>query len=272
MKTQKKSKPPKRLTIKERADASKRNSVAIQGTVLTATDADKYLAQGQKEKEKRKNDSEEKQTTLPGVVPKRAIVVIVVQAKDGKWLYGAEADEAKLRATAKGKYANAADASKEAAKDHDIVINTAPPEAKPPKEKKGWGKADPAKDSPTATTTEGAEMKTKQAKSPSLKASKSAVKKPGKAVITKPDAKAKAVKAKAAPAKAATKGNSKFSEAAKITWLIKENPKLKGTKSHARFAKYFGAKTVGEYFTKGGRRSGLRWDIAHKFLSVAEAK
>jgi len=253
--------------------ATKKIKVAgrvVEGTVLTATDADKYLAQGQKEKEKRKNDSEEKQTTLPGVVPKRAIVVIVVQAKDGKWLYGAEADEAKLRATVKGKYASAADASLEAAKDHDIVINTAPPEAKPPKEKKGWGKADPAKDSPTAATTEGAEMKTKQAKSPSLKASKSAVKKPGKAVITKPDA--KATKAKAAPAKAATKGNSKFSEAAKITWLIKENPKLKGTKSHARFAKYFGAKTVGEYFTKGGRRSGLRWDIAHKFLSVAEAK
>lgn len=71
----------------------------------------------------------------------------------------------------------------------------------------------------------------------------------------------------AATAKRATGG---YEESGKLAWLIKENPRSKGGATYARFAKYFGAKTVGEYLQKGGTLGDLRWDVAHKFLTVSK--
>lgn len=122
------------------------------------------------------------------------------------------------------------------------------------------------------TTTKENTMNTTKTTSKKTTSKKTASKTPAKkSAPTKASAK-KSAPTKSAPPSAATakRGRSVgHDESAKITWLVKDNPRSKGSETHRRFAKYFGAKTVGDYFAKGGTAGDLRWDIAHKYLSVA---
>ena len=54
----------------------------------------------------------------------------------------------------------------------------------------------------------------------------------------------------------------------KITLLVKENPKRKGSESAKRFSLYGKAKTVVEFLKAGGTTSDIRWDADHKFIRV----
>lgn len=53
-----------------------------------------------------------------------------------------------------------------------------------------------------------------------------------------------------------------------ITVLVEENPKR--GESAKRFDYYKKAKTVQEYLAKGGTRSDLAWDVAHKFILITK--
>lgn len=103
-------------------------------------------------------------------------------------------------------------------------------------------------------------------------AKKPAAKKPAaKPAAKKPAAKDTDPKAHVAGVSAAkAKGNGGFDDEQKISWLVKENPRRGGSDTHRRFAKYFGSKTVGEYFKKGGTAGDLRWDVKHKYLTVSK--
>jgi hypothetical protein len=54
----------------------------------------------------------------------------------------------------------------------------------------------------------------------------------------------------------------------KISFLVKSNPKREGSKAHARFSKYMGAKTVAEYLEKGGTKADLKYDSEKKFIQI----
>lgn len=58
------------------------------------------------------------------------------------------------------------------------------------------------------------------------------------------------------------------SSALSVVTKDKKNPKREGSASHARFALYFGAKTVGEFVAAGGTRADLRWDLEHGFVKI----
>lgn len=53
----------------------------------------------------------------------------------------------------------------------------------------------------------------------------------------------------------------------KIKVLAKENPKRKGTKAHAQFAKYKTGMTVEEARSAG--IGTMKYDVEHKFISIA---
>lgn len=55
---------------------------------------------------------------------------------------------------------------------------------------------------------------------------------------------------------------------AKITLLVKANPRREGTKAHKRFALYKTGMTVGDYLKKGGSRGSLRKDLKLKRVKV----
>ena len=55
---------------------------------------------------------------------------------------------------------------------------------------------------------------------------------------------------------------------AKITLLVKENPKREGCAAYERFNAYFTVKTVAEALAAGLTRKDLAWDIAHGHISV----
>lgn len=57
-------------------------------------------------------------------------------------------------------------------------------------------------------------------------------------------------------------------ESQKITILVKENPKRDGSEGFKRFALYKNGMSVGKFLAKGGTRLDVRWDIAHKYISV----
>lgn len=59
-------------------------------------------------------------------------------------------------------------------------------------------------------------------------------------------------------------------EKTKIVFLVKENPKRKGSQAYNRFGKYMKAKTVGEYLKLGGTRADLRYDENKGFIQIAE--
>ncbi len=123
--------PAKKLTKKEQAAADK----------LAAKAAKAANAAKKKHVPPAEPEVVEPTPTVKGVAGSAAAVAIVVQAKDGKWVYGREADEKKLIAMPKGKYDCAADASQAAGQDHDIIVNTSKeaPKSKP----KSWGGVTP---------------------------------------------------------------------------------------------------------------------------------
>lgn len=108
-------------------------------------------------------------------------------------------------------------------------------------------------------------------KKPSLKSAKSATKKPGKVVTTKPNGNGKGTPLVTAAKKANGKkssGSGGFSPTAKITLLVPKNPKREGTKAHAKFAKYKNGMTVQAFIDGGGRAFSLAWDVKRKYISV----
>lgn len=62
--------------------------------------------------------------------------------------------------------------------------------------------------------------------------------------------------------------NGGFNPEAKITLLVKENPKREGTAAHKIFKLYQSGMLVKTFFEKGGTPVALRWDQQHKFVSV----
>ena len=55
---------------------------------------------------------------------------------------------------------------------------------------------------------------------------------------------------------------------AKITLLVKANPRREGTKAHKRYSLYKTGMTVGDYLKKGGSRGSLRKDLKLKRVKV----
>ncbi len=116
------------------------------------------------------------------------------------------------------------------------------------------------------------------AKTPAKKA-------PAKAPAKKAPAKTPAKKAAAAPAKAAktpaktakgtvAKGakapatSGRIDRAAKLTLLVKENPKREGTKAHEAFEIYRKAKTVGDALDAGVPTGYLNFDVKAGFVKL----
>jgi predicted solute-binding protein len=60
----------------------------------------------------------------------------------------------------------------------------------------------------------------------------------------------------------------RFADAAKITVKVAENQKRKGTKAHAKFAKYKSGETVKQHLDRGVRRSSLRYDVSHGYIII----
>lgn len=62
-----------------------------------------------------------------------------------------------------------------------------------------------------------------------------------------------------------------FKDTAKVKLLVKANPKIEGTDSHERFAKYFSkrCKTVADALKLGITRGDLRWDSARSFIKIS---
>lgn len=59
-----------------------------------------------------------------------------------------------------------------------------------------------------------------------------------------------------------------LADEAKITLLVKENPKREGCAAYERFNAYFTVKTVAQALAAGLTRKDLAWDIAHGHISV----
>lgn len=81
----------------------------------------------------------------------------------------------------------------------------------------------------------------------------------------------KAKKAAAAKKTAAKKGGKrKHPLTAKITMLVKDNPKREGTACHKRFALYAKHNTVESFLQAGGKTGDLNWDSKHGFIKIEE--
>jgi hypothetical protein len=84
---------------------------------------------------------------------------------------------------------------------------------------------------------------------------------------------------KAAKAKSKAKGKAKangerkprgaFDPEAKISLLVAENPKRKGSAAHTVYALYKDGMSVADFISAGGNYADLRWDVKHKFVKVA---
>lgn len=61
---------------------------------------------------------------------------------------------------------------------------------------------------------------------------------------------------------------SSISDDAKITLLVKENPKREGTNGYKAFQLYNKHKTVGSFLAAGGSRADLRYDEAKEFIKI----
>ena len=59
-----------------------------------------------------------------------------------------------------------------------------------------------------------------------------------------------------------------YPEDAKVTLLVKENPKKKGSKSRERFEGYTGAKTVADALLSGITYQDIVYDVGHGFIKV----
>lgn len=58
----------------------------------------------------------------------------------------------------------------------------------------------------------------------------------------------------------------------KITMLVKENPKRKGSKAYKRYELYRKNKTIADFLEAGGKRSSIRYDERHKFIKTSNVK
>ena len=54
----------------------------------------------------------------------------------------------------------------------------------------------------------------------------------------------------------------------KITVLVKENPKRKGTNAFDKFALYKKGMTVAQYVELGGSPTDVRYDVDREFISI----
>lgn len=101
--------------------------------------------------------------------------------------------------------------------------------------------------------------------------------KPAKKTKTAPKAKKQPPAPKKKPAAKAKKekkpangrSNTKFAREGKIEVLVDENPKRKGTKAHAAFAKYKTGMTVQQALEAGVPSSDLVYDTSRKFISIS---
>lgn len=59
-----------------------------------------------------------------------------------------------------------------------------------------------------------------------------------------------------------------FEPEARITLLVKENPRREGTRAHKVYGYYSTCKTVAEFVKKGGAGKDLKWDVEHKNIKV----
>ncbi len=71
-------------------------------------------------------------------------------------------------------------------------------------------------------------------------------------------------------AKKETKPRAAFDPEAKITLLVKENPKRSGSNAHAVYALYRDGMTVSDFIAAGGSYSDLKWDMKHKSVKIEE--
>lgn len=55
---------------------------------------------------------------------------------------------------------------------------------------------------------------------------------------------------------------------AKVTLLVKENPKKEGSKARERFQHYFNSKTVGDYLAAGGTYQDIAYDNGRQFIKI----
>lgn len=60
-----------------------------------------------------------------------------------------------------------------------------------------------------------------------------------------------------------------YEDTAKVTLLVKENPKREGSASYERFEGYKGAKTVADALANGVTRADLDWDAKHGYITIA---
>jgi len=58
----------------------------------------------------------------------------------------------------------------------------------------------------------------------------------------------------------------------KITLLVKENPKRKGSNAHKKYELYRKHKTIAGYLKAGGKRSSLRYDERHENIKLSGVK
>lgn len=126
-----------------------------------------------------------------------------------------------------------------------------------------------------AGINDGAKLRPKSKKAIHAEAAKATKLSAGK-IGKKPAAKGGAKKA---PAKAAPKAKKEggaprkgralpWPDDAKITVLVKENPKRKGTAAFDKFARYSRVKTVGEFKADGGVATTLHYDLDHEFIKI----
>ena len=118
-----------------------------------------------------------------------------------------------------------------------------------------------------AAKAEAAKPAAKKADKP---AAKKAAAKPAAATFGSFMADQLGAAAKPAAKKAAPAGGRAptLADDAKITLLVKENPKREGCAAYERFNAYFTVKTVAEALAAGLTRKDLAWDIAHGHISV----
>ncbi len=59
-----------------------------------------------------------------------------------------------------------------------------------------------------------------------------------------------------------------YPEDARVTLLVKENPKKEGSKCRARFEGYTGSATIGEARKKGVLYADIAYDVGRKHIKV----
>jgi hypothetical protein len=98
------------------------------------------------------------------------------------------------------------------------------------------------------------------------------VAKPAAKASTKTDGKTPAKKTAAPKAAATTSSATRlYPPDAKVKLVVKENPKRKGGKSHARFAKYRDGMTIEQALKAGVTAQDLKYDESKKFIQITRS-